>query len=93
MTFDEFTQLEKCPHSLPLALQALWYDFKGDWKKSHEIVQNASDADCALVHAYLHRKEGDVSNAGYWYRRSGKPEFQGDLNQEWQRMVRELLKT
>jgi len=93
MTLDEFTQLEKCPNSLPLALQALWYDFKGDWNNSHEILQNASDADCDWVHAYLHRKEGDVSNAGYWYRRSGKPEFQGDLNQEWQHIVRELLKT
>lgn len=96
MILDELTQLmetqEKCPDSLPRALQALWYDKKGDWDTSHEIVQDASDADSAWVHAYLHRKEGDLSNARYWYRRSGKPEFQADLNQEWEQIVRDLLK-
>lgn len=96
MILDELTQLmekqEKCPESLPRALQALWYDKKGDWETSHEIVQDASDADSAWVHAYLHRKEGDLSNARYWYRRSGKPEFKADLNQEWEQIVSDLLK-
>ncbi len=91
MTFDEFTKLEKCPASVSLALQALWYDNKGDWDNAHKIVQDASDSDSDWVHAYLHRKEGDNDNARYWYRRSGKPEFKGDLNQEWEQMVSELL--
>ncbi len=64
MTLDELTQLieqqERCPESLPPALQALWYDKKGNWNKAHQIVQNASDTDSAWVHAYLHRKEGDL---------------------------------
>ena len=96
MSFDELTQLmgkqERCPNSLPKALQALWYDKKGDWDKAHQIVQNAGDADSAWVHAYLHRKEGDLSNARYWYSRSGRPEFKAQLNQEWEHIARDLLK-
>ena len=91
MTLDEFGQLERCPSELPPALQALWYDKKGDWDKAHQIVQNAGDADSALVHAYLHRKENDLSNARYWYKRSGKPELKADLNQEWKQISSELL--
>jgi DNA polymerase III delta prime subunit len=95
MTFDEFTQLmekqERCPSSLPEALQALWYDKRGDWNKAHQIVQNASDADSAWVHAYLHRKEGDLSNARYWYNRTGRPEFKAELNQEWEQIAKDLL--
>jgi hypothetical protein len=96
MTLDEFIQLmekhERCPESMPKTLQALWYDKKGDWDKAHQIVQNASDPDSAWVHAYLHRKEGDLGNADYWYRRSGKPEFKEDLNQEWEQIARDLLR-
>ena len=95
MTLDEFTQLmakqEECPSGLPPALQSLWYDKKGNWDKAHQIVQDASDIDSAWVHAYLHRKEGDLSNAGYWYRRSGKPELTAQLQQEWEQIVKDLL--
>jgi hypothetical protein len=95
MNLDEFTKLiekqERCPSSVPQALQALWYDKKGDWDKAHQLVQNASDTDSAWVHAYLHRKEGDLSNARYWYRRSGKPEFTADLNKEWEQIATDLL--
>jgi len=91
MTLEEFSQLEKCPSSVSLALQALWYANKGDWDNAHKIVQDANDADSAWVHAYLHRKEGDNDNARYWYRRSEKPEFKADLNQEWEHIVSELL--
>jgi hypothetical protein len=96
MTIEEFQILiEKqpsCPQILPEALQALWYDKKGDWEQAHEIVQNASDPDSAWVHAYLHRKEGDLSNAHFWYRRSGQPEFSAGLNQEWEQIASLLLK-
>jgi hypothetical protein len=95
MTLDDFTKLmakqEECPNGLPPALQALWYDKKGNWDKAHQIVQDASDIDSAWVHAYLHRKDGDLSNAGYWYRRSGKPEFTAQLHQEWEQIVKDLL--
>jgi hypothetical protein len=95
MKFEEFTQLmetqARFPELIPSQLQALWYDKKGNWDKAHQIVQNASDADSAWVHAYLHRKEGDLSNARYWYKRSGRSEFKETLNQEWEQMVRDLL--
>jgi len=81
-----------CPQTLPKALQALWYDKKGNWNQAHEIVQNLSDVDSAWVHAYLHRKEGDINNARYWYRRSSQPEFIGELNQEWEHITSQLLK-
>ena len=96
MNTEEFLRLiEKqrpCHQILPKALQAMWYDKKGDWSKAHEIVQNASYADSARVHAYLHRKEGDLSNAHYWYQRSGQLEFAGELNQEWEQITSVLLK-
>ncbi|MER3493691.1 MAG: hypothetical protein C4323_16055 [Mastigocladus sp. ERB_26_2] len=95
MTLEEFKQLiekqQKCPDSLPKALQALWFDYKGNWDRAHEIVQNANDLDSAWVHAYLHRKEGDLSNARYWYRRSSKPEFHAGLDQEWEEIASDLL--
>ena len=60
---------EAPPASLHLALKALWWDAKGDWNKAHECAQgDEGDPSCDWVHAYLHRKEGDASNAGYWYR-------------------------
>lgn len=96
VTLAEFQQLiEKqslCPEIVPKALQALFYEKKGNWDKAHEIVQNASDADSAWVHAYLHRKEGDLSNARYWYRRSNQPEFSEGLNQEWEKITSCVLK-
>ena len=61
------------------ALRALWLDAKGDFDGAHCIAQDIHDADGARVHAYLHRKEGDLSNAGYWYRRAGCELFRGSL--------------
>jgi hypothetical protein len=55
------------------AVQALWWAAKDDWNAAHEIVMKHDDADCAWVHAHLHRVEGDASNARYWYRQAGKP--------------------
>ena len=69
MTITEFSALEA--RELKGALLALWWDDKGDWEKAHEIAQDVAGADGAWVHAYLHRKEGDVGNAAYWYRVAG----------------------
>jgi hypothetical protein len=95
MTLDEFTDRintqDDCPSSLPGALQALWYESKGDWDKAHQIVQDASDSDSAWVHAYLHRKEGDLGNARYWYRRANQLESKETLDQEWENIARVLL--
>lgn len=93
MTLEEFIETtHQCPPSLSAALQALWYDRANNWQQAHEIVQNSGDPDSAWVHAYLHRKEGDLNNARYWYRRSRQSEFVGDLAQEWEYIVENLLK-
>jgi hypothetical protein len=73
------------------ALLALWWDAQGNWERSHEIAQEIEDSSGAWVHAYLHRKEGDEGNAGYWYRRAGRPQAKWDLEIEWTRMVEQML--
>lgn len=72
-------------------LLALWFDARGDWAQAHRIAQDVEGVDGAWVHAYLHRKEGDTWNAGYWYRRAGRPEAQGGLRAEWEQIVEALL--
>jgi hypothetical protein len=79
------------PTSLPRALLALWWDEQGDWQKAHEIAQDVPGADGAWVHAYLHRKKGDLGNAAYWYRRAGNAVADGDLRSEWEEIVGEML--
>ena len=79
------------PDSLGSSLRALWHDAKGDWSRAHDIVQDEEGRDAAWVHAYLHRKEGDLANAGYWYRRAGKPVCKTPLEEEWESVVAALL--
>jgi hypothetical protein len=71
-------------------LAALWWVAKGNWEAAHRIVQDESDADSAWVHAYLHRVEGDLSNAGYWYRQAAQPVAKDSLESEWQRIASAL---
>ena len=66
--------------------QALKLDQNGDWQGAHDLVDQLQNKDAAWVHAYLHRKEGDQWNADYWYRRAGKPSFNGSLEEEWQQL-------
>ena len=73
------------------SLLALWCDAKGDWEKAHEVAQDVAGRDGAWVHAYLHRKEGGLGNAGYWYRRAGRAVATGDSRVEWEGIVREML--
>ena len=54
-------------------LRALWHELHGDWDAAHRIVQALSDFHAMWIHAYLHRKEPDISNARYWYHSAGKP--------------------
>ncbi len=65
-------------------IKALEEDQKGNWEAAHELVQDLSTSEAAWIHAYLHRKEGDSSNARYWYSRAGKTFFEGSLEDEWQ---------
>lgn len=77
---------------LNLPLQALWQDARGNWNEAHEVCQRAKSRDGDWVHAYLHRKEGDTGNAGYWYARAGRtmPEAAVTLEAEWADIVRAL---
>lgn len=68
---------------LPVQLKSLWYDGKGDWPKAHAQVDHLSDEASALVHAYLHRKEGDISNADYWYLKARQMRPDLSLQEEW----------
>src|SRR3954469_11077269 len=79
------------PTNLPPLLAALWWEAKGDWNQAHEIAQTEESADAAWVHAYLHRKEGDNTNAAYWYGQARKPRCTLPLDAEWEQIVSALL--
>ena len=86
MTLDEFRQsltATEPPARLSLALTGLWSDGKGDWTRAHESAQQDEGIDGSRVHAYLHRKECDQSNAAYWYSRAGKPVCREPLDGGW----------
>ena len=94
MTLEEFRKSlnsEHPPEGLTLSLAALWWDAKGDWTKAHESAQQDEGPAGAWVHAYLHRKEGDLSNAGYWYGRAGRPQTRISLDEEWSEIVNALV--
>ena len=77
--------------NLDAPLAGLWWAAKGEWDQAHKLVQDEPTAEAAWVHAYLHRVEGDLGNAGYWYRRAGKPVATGALEAEWEEIVQSLL--
>lgn len=79
------------PAGLGTPLVALWHAARGAWDTAHELVQDDPSADAAWVHAWLHRDEGDLPNAGYWYRRAGRAAARGDLRGEWRAIVAALL--
>ena len=94
MTLEEFrksTTKDQPPAGLSHALAGLWWDAKGDWTRAHESAQQDESAAGSWVHAYLHRKEGDASNAGYWYHRANKPHSRSPLEQEWSEIAEALL--
>lgn len=94
MNLDEFKaslSQDLPPDGLSVYLQSLWHDGKGEWNKAHGLVDSLSGTDAAHVHAYLHRKEGDISNADYWYRRAGRNRPTNSLEKEWEFLVREFL--
>src|SRR5207302_6776725 len=79
------------PRELSVALAGLWWDAKGDWTRAHESAQQDESPAGAWVHAYLHRKEGDPSNAASWYQRAGKPPCRSSLREEWFAIAEALL--
>jgi hypothetical protein len=94
MKFEEFQKTLSSsapPGNLSVYLQSLWYDAKGDWEKAHTIIQDIEDKTASWIHAYLHRKEGDIGNADYWYRRAGKTRPAISLQDEWETIAKALL--
>ena len=94
MTLDDFRKSltrNDPPDGLTQAQAGLWWDAKGDWARAHESAQQDEGPDGSWVHAYLHRKEGDQSNAAYWYRRAGKPVSREPLETEWMSITKALL--
>jgi len=95
MTFEEFTRSiahNDAPGSeLSETLVSLWWDRKGDWDRAHAIAQDIPTVEGSAVHAYLHREEGVLWNADYWYRRAGRPLPEISLDAEWEALAREML--
>jgi hypothetical protein len=94
MTLTEFKsslQNPGPPPGLKNLLEAMWYEAKGDWHKAHNIAQDIETPDGSWVHAYLHRVEGDESNARYWYQRAGRKFSKLSLKEEWDEIVNELM--
>ena len=93
-TINEFKnslKLERPTTGLSNQLQSLWYDGKGDWQQAHACVDRSNDQQSALVHAYLHRKEGDIHNADYWYSKARQRRPSLTLDEEWEQLVLNFL--
>jgi hypothetical protein len=94
MTLAEFKRSvskTRPPPGLKPALAALWWEAKGEWGRAHALVMDESGKDCAWVHAYLHRVEGDLANARYWYRQAQRTVSSKPLAAEWETMASTLL--
>ena len=79
------------PDGLSPALMALWHLARGEWDSAHGHAQSDGSRDGAWVHAHLHRVEGDLANAGYWYRRADRPPCEASLDDEWEEIAAALL--
>lgn len=90
-TFRAALTREAPPTEWSAALRALWHDARGDWDRAHEIAQEDESADGSWVHAYLHRREGDHSNARYWYNRARRPVSAQSLDEERESIAADLL--
>ena len=90
-SFKESLSAEEPPQNVTVYVNALWYDATGDWDKAHTLIQDINDRDASWIHAYLHRKEGDTGNAGYWYSRAGKQMPYLTLEKEWEQIATALL--
>ncbi len=89
--FEKSLEAEGPPVLWPEALQALWWDARGQWENSHAIAQDIPSKTGNWIHAYLHRKEGDEWNARYWYERAGQPFPRYSLSDELRDLVSWVL--
>ena len=88
--FKKTLSANEPPKNINDDLLAMWYDAKGDWEKAHQLVQDSAGKNASWIHAYLHRKERDISNADYWYSKAGKIRPALSLEKEWEQIVSEL---
>jgi hypothetical protein len=90
-TFRASTTDDKPPSELSTPLEAMWYQGKGDWEEAHRLAQSQNNPSVSWVHAHLHRVEGDLRNAAYWYRLADRPVCNSSLDDEWEEIVAELI--
>ena len=89
--FKESLSNNNCPSGISVYLQALWYEAKDNWNKAHELIQDIPDKNASWIHAYFHRKEGDISNADYWYHKAGRKRPAVTLDEEWEEIVTNFI--
>ncbi|WP_293789568.1 hypothetical protein [uncultured Pedobacter sp.] len=89
--FKKLLEKDKPDSHLSVQLKALWHDAKGDWHMAHDQVDHLGDLASARIHAYLHRKEGDIWNANYWYAKAEEKMPNLSLDQEWEELVQRFL--
>jgi hypothetical protein len=81
------------PPFVTTLLRAVWHGLRGDWDAAHELAQAQHDAQGAWVHAWLHRIEGDLANADYWYRRAHQPARRDATRDEGLEIARALIRS
>ena len=89
--FINSLNVDSQPAEVSVYLKALWHDAKGNWNKAHELIQDLPDKNASWIHAYLHRKEGDLFNADYWYSKAGRKRPSLSFEEEWKQLVTALL--
>ena len=80
------------PAGITSAQKALWLVKAGRWHDSHELCNDIPGTAGSWIHAYLHREEGDLGNAAYWYHRADKdvPDQSLSLEDEWAQITSAL---
>src|ERR1700761_8649632 len=89
--FHASLEFDEPPADLSAPLTALWWERKGEWTRAHDLVDELESTEGMVVHAYLHRREGSLSNADYWYSRAGRVFYRSALDEEWSALVEGLL--
>ncbi|MGI9547269.1 MAG: hypothetical protein ACR2MM_08540 [Flavobacteriaceae bacterium] len=91
LEFENSINFDSPSKEWPEALQAMWWDSKGNWQKSHDLAEDINSNLGNWIHAYLHRKDGDQWNAGYWYQRAGRAFPVKTLEEECKELVLSIL--
>lgn len=80
------------PEGLSDELRAMWFTKSGDWESAHDIAQDIPSSMGSWIHALLHLIEGDIGNAGYWFRNAGRPvRSESEIDALWEEITTALL--